>query len=478
MSGPKIDQAELERQKKEALERARLERIRKIKEATESCDRILQEIKNTISSVNAEFSEQIRQASTEAAMQDTVDRIRGAKARLAKQLLQVMDISIPAEPEEILALNSMLQNSLSKAREVYRSDTKSDYDRILSFFEEVKGQRQLSSFSSSLEELEKEDMTTISFCFSEKINRTEVITEELKQAAKTAMEELAEILNSEFSSISCRQVASKYVKSIIRDLQNDPTGLKKTIQEFNLAKIRIQKDLADLDDLYQEYIAEYVVFIDEVNASRREKLDIVPKSRKAFETREALQAEITELKTISRRVNEQNYIKEQINEVMALFGYQMCEDIVLDPEQSGEHYLCEHRDGKKAVHIQVLGAKQIMMEVVGTAQGSKAHSRDITAEYENTCTDQETEALLREQGYFCLIHPKITEELRKRGVILRERVHREPSRMYCRNIINYGAFSDKYTEKKNKEVYRVVNPETRRVEQRKKLLQKEMKVRT
>lgn len=442
MSGPKIDQAELERQRREALERARLERIRKIREATEAVNRTLDEIKTAIERVRGDHQTQIAKLSSEVEMQDTLRRIKEAKNKLTKTLSQVLDISVPTEPEDILLLNSKVFEAFMKAEADYNQETKEDYQRLETFMNNLQQQQEMSSFSGALNE-ESEIIETIDFDFEKTLLKQNIeLSEDLRSAAEQALDELAVILNSEFSSLTTRHTASDYAKKITEAIRENPVVLRKVVSEVSLAKIRIQRELADLEDLYQEYVAEYVVFLAELNESRKEKLDIIPKSRRELPTMKALQNELSTLKKLSRQVNEHNYIKQQINEVMELFGYQMCEDIVLAPEQSGNHYLCESKSGKTAIHIHVSESKQIMMEIVGT-EHRKAHGvNGVSAKLEKINSIEnatEAESLLAEQGRFCSIHPQITEELKKRGVLLSEKSHKLPSLEYCKRIINFGS---------------------------------------
>lgn len=442
MSGPKIDQAELERQRREALERARLERIRKIREATEAVNRTLDEIKAEIERVRDDYRAQIAKVSDEIEMQDTLTRIKAAKNKLTKALTQLLDISVPTEPEDILLLNSKISEALMKAESKYCSETKEDYERIDTFMSNLQQQQAMNSFSKSLNE-GTEVLEFIDFDFEKALlKQKEDVSDDLRIAAEQALDELATILNSEFSSFTTKLTASDYAKRITMAARENPTELRKVVNEVSLAKIRIQREVTDMEDLYQEYVAEYVVFLAELNESRKEKLDIIPKSRRELPTLKALQDELSTLKKLSRQVNEHNYIKQQIDEVMELFGYQMCEDIVLSPEQTGNHYLCESKNGKTAIHIHVSESKQIMMEIVGTERSNSQEINGVSAKLEKINSREnamEAEALLAEQGRFCSIHPQITEELRKRGVILSEKSHKLPSFEYCKKIINFEA---------------------------------------
>lgn len=442
MSGPKIDQAELERQRREALERAHLERIRKIREATEAVNRTLDEIKAVIERVRGDHQAQIAKVSSEIEMQDTLARIKEAKNKLTKALSQVLDISVPTEPEDILLLNSKISEAFKKAEAGYYQETQEDYQRIKTFLNNLHQQQEMSAFSGSLNE-RSEVIEIIDFDFEKTLlKKKEEVSEDIRTAAEQALDELAVILNSDFSSLTTRQTASDYAKRITEAIRENPADLRKVVSEVSLAKIRIQRELADLEDLYQEYVAEYVVFLAELNESRKEKLDIIPKSRRELSTLKALQDELSTLKKLSRQVNEHNYIKQQINEVMELFGYQMCEDIVLAPEQTGNHYLCESKSGKTAIHIHVSESKQIMMEIVGTEHRKSQEMNGVSAKLEKINSREnatEAESLLAEQGRFCSIHPQITEELRKRGVILSEKSHKLPSLEYCKKIINFGS---------------------------------------
>jgi hypothetical protein len=130
---------------------------------------------------------------------------------------------------------------------------------------------------------------------------------------------------------------------------------------------------------------------------------------------------------------------------MKSFGYNTSEEIILDVNQTGSHYICENESGQSAIHVHISDKKQIMMEIVGVGE-SAAVSNDgsvngiITAS--SDLSDNERDTLLVEQGGFCELHPKIVDELRKRDLILNVKSRKSPDRKYCKKITPVTAGQD------------------------------------
>ena len=139
---------------------------------------------------------------------------------------------------------------------------------------------------------------------------------------------------------------------------------------------------------------------------------------------------------------------------MQLHGYNLCEDVIFDTNQKGCHFLCPKKGRKTAIHIHISNisnSKQIMMEVVGTGEKQVEQANGVTHDFSDLTADAKVDEskLIQEQYNFCNIHPAITEDLRKRGVILGTIEHRKPDSKYCRKIItlieeetNEGLFED------------------------------------
>lgn len=459
MSGPKIDHVELERRKKEALERARQERLRQIRLATDTFNQTIQEIRAIGNKIKRDHTSDILLVKEANEMQMTIQNVSDLKDTYISLLIDLTKTALPSEVDDILECAAVIKKQASSLEREYAGKIKQEFIRIKDFIEAGHRQRDYEIVSlAMMEERSDHAFVSIDFEFEKQIiAESKNITKDLKLISQSALDELSIIINSVEITYIDKKEAVALAKRIINAMLHGEAAVKKAVTEYNLAKVGMIERIKEFKDLYQEYLAEYVLFIDELNIMRRQKISITPKGKNMFLTIAQLEEEIRALREVSKQTNEQNYIRAQLNDVMQMFGYDLCEDIVLNEEQKGRHYSCQQIAGKTAIHIHVSDARQIMMEIIITENKKVDKKEDVSAVLlDCTALDaNEIEFLLAEQGRFCDMHPQMVEELRKRGVILNGKSHRKTDIKYSKKIIHL--ISDEILEQPIEDENKIIN---------------------
>ena len=447
MSGPKIDQAELERQRRAELERARQERLRKIREETDRLNTEISRTKAQIDNIDRHLLSLVRNVENADEMALTVPRLMELKTAYKAQLTRALEINVPTEPDAILARTRKLADITKNITESYFNEVKPLEERITDFNKQLEIQNTVAStfkdFSAEREEIKNiED-----FDFTVRMDHVVCSDIEItvKERATQILSEIEELINSESIQESDMKNLLAIANNIYRTAFETNAFFEAAAIEYNVMKPGIVKNMAIFDDIYQDYYAEYVVYVDLINKNRINPIGIMPKEKYNFASIEELQEETALLAQESKIAMERNYIREQIDDVMRLFGYNISEEIILDANQIGSHYMCENKSGQSAIHVHISDKKQIMMEIVGIGESagvSTNSSINGTITASSDLSDSERNNLLSEQGGFCEIHPKIVEELSKRGVILNAKSRKSPDLKYCKKITPVTAGKD------------------------------------
>lgn len=441
MSGPKIDYAEIERQKKAALECERQKRLEEVKKAAEDCNQVKQKIRQSYNQINSDHQSLIDSVSQFSEMAFTIQEIQTIKKDFSNQLLSLVQSPLPADPTKIRQLSCDIEAKYIILQKDYNEKTSKEFHRVEDFLSSLQQKTNLEAFSRTMSEYSNTNKTiSTNFDFDTGIINAPV-TIDSETHINTTLNEIEEFINSDNIPGDLQDIVMGFAKNINESKGQDDSAINAALMEFDIAKSLIQQRISDFENQYMEYTAEYIIYIDELNSFRKQKIAITPKGRNMFRTIDQLNNELITLKKISRQTNEQNYIRGQIDEVMKLFGYDLCQDIILDPDQKGQHFLCPQKKGKTAIHIHLSDSDQIMMEIVNTGNKRVEQPDGVSAVLSNIADDDSSEKqeLLAEQGRFCSIHQGMTDELRKRGVILKPKVHHGPGLKYCNSIINLVA---------------------------------------
>jgi hypothetical protein len=257
------------------------------------------------------------------------------------------------------------------------------------------------------------------------------------------LNEIEELLDSD-------SIQSKDINSLLKlskrlhEMGHDNTAastieFENLVSDYESKKNEIVRNKEIFDDLYQDYYAEYIAWVSNVNKLRLTPLPIEPKGKCKFKSIEALDNERKQIAKESKRVMVSNEIRKQINEVMDMFGYETAEDVEFSNNPAGAHYVCESTVNETALHISVTDDNKLLMEVVGFERAlDKNNSTKATITNTLGLSNEEISLLINEQRGFCNIHPKIVEELRKRGVLLNEHARTTPNSSSCKKIKLYS----------------------------------------
>lgn len=434
MSGPKIDHAELERQRKIELERQRLERLRRINEATNNLvltqDRIKKTIRDIISDLNYEltFCSEVLKNEIQRAKDDAIETLN--------QVIAVK--SVPTEADEINCLNQLMIcafnktygdtylhkiNQIKAIIETERKDEAND--------EKLRAAFTFNQFVKTEDNNSKGDDNKDNLCFDFHYCEDDFAPD---NKVEGLFENIEELINSDAITLEDMKYLFEFRSDLIASLNLDFNAQKAVISEAELLIQKIKYNIQLFNDIYMSYYSEYILYINEINKTRRSKmLDILPKEKHQFKSINELEDELSMVRIRTRKLSQQNYIRRQLDEVMKELGYHISEEVIFNSANCGQHLICRSGTDATALHVHISDSKNVMIEVVGCHNGAKdEYDKIVTAD---ELTNQETEKLIESQNRFCEIHPIISKKLKERGVIFNPVSHKMPSLKYCKKII-------------------------------------------
>jgi len=199
---------------------------------------------------------------------------------------------------------------------------------------------------------------------------------------------------------------------------------EKEIIENRLKDIEIENK--KIEKLYNDYLKEvYFLGIEE------------KKLIKDFLSEEEIKKEIDLLKKKGKEIVKRNYIKEQLDEVMAKHGFNVIDPEEIDGVRKNTEVLYGIDDSTGINVFMTENASLVTLKVIGIG-------------FDDEITDQESERLYQEQCNFCSLHPELLDELRNRGVILEEKKYNKADKRYNSKIRVKNFASDKKSDGKNK----------------------------
>lgn len=437
MSGPKIDHAELERQRKIALERERQERLRQIRLSTGEYRRVQSKCHAFCEQITRDMAGAMHEVAACEEMSYTLQRIYELKETYRKSIEALANVTLPTTPDEIYALAAKLDIESEKMLREYKESAADMLARIQEFHESTRQLENDNSFSNQLVGHNEDSAIFVDFDFcKDKVLHCGNVSGRLKDEAEESLDEIRELVNNSAITYCDRKELMEFAKHILDASQCGEGALQGAVKEYTIGRIGIVQRIQEFEEAYQDYLAEYVTYLSEITERSGNHKKMMPKTMSDFSSVDELVQETVRIQQISQSENEQNYIRSQLNEVMAMFGYDLCEDIVLDPTQKGHHYLSKSGNDSTAIHIHVSETKQMMMEIVGTGIMDEQREKNVDAVIHDgmSADDPDTKDILAAQGRFCAMHPQIVVELKKRGVILNEKIHRAPDIKYCKRI--------------------------------------------
>lgn len=443
MSGPKIDKAELERLKQAELERQRIERLRKIQLATKQLNSVFELIRKHLAEINTQHNRLINDAGHNEEMLQAVNGIKEHFNEYRQLMTTLLNKSVPTEAEEIILCAAEVSSAEKIAYEKYISDTTSLYSRVESY---LSSQKQLDSLLSNTFSSQKtqDNIPIEDFDFRKCVDSIKnIISDEESKSLKIdqLFDRIENLINSDSLSDEKRRELYHLAIKLQKNAELGSGSFKAIVAESTIVLDQMELDAKAFEDMYLQYYAEYVSFLEIVNRNLSSKFSIVPKERYSFATLLDLQEERDVIRKLSISANEQSYIRAQIDEVMKEVGYNVTDEINFGENRVGSHFICKSKSADTAIHIHLSESNQIMMEIVSAETQPQTDDTSVTGKMVNykELSEEQCESLLEEQGRFCYLHPQIVEKLKERGVILDAKTHKKPAVEYCKTIVKLDA---------------------------------------
>lgn len=474
MSGPKIDYAELERQRQAELERQRKERLRQIKMATDELNVQLSVARKNQATVESDSMHLISSLSDRSEMQDVLFKISEIKKEHQIKISALLNESVPTEADDIRAMTKRIAEKTVDIYGIYLTTVKPYINRLKSFIDSENEAASVRSFVVSTKSPTISSIETFDFCAAkETIEEKSGISEHSKHSVDETFNQLEQLINSDSIVPYSKKDLLLIADELYRAAFEGESSVTAKIVECDVLITRYQNEQIAFEDLYSTYYSEYVAYLEIINATRDIPLKIVPKERNSFNSIGELSSELHLLQELSRNANEQGYIRQQIDEVLQKFGYCTTEEIVLNKTQKDPHIISRKKSDLNAtesstgLHIHLSNKGAIMMEVVGISESSSCSPGIETSKVirPDEITDSQKEQLLLEQKSFCELHPQIVAELKKRGVNLSEKMHLKPDIQYASVILNYEDDNRMYID--DDEIINIQESDRKKVARRK-----------
>lgn len=185
---------------------------------------------------------------------------------------------------------------------------------------------------------------------------------------------------------------------------------------------------------YEEQIKEYGEEFDELVSKHRYYSECLGMSVIAFtfsmDTLNSLRHEVAELESQSEKIEEQQYISENLDQVMRDMGYNVVgsREVV---KKSGRKFRNElyHFSEGSVVNVTYAANGQISMELGGVDTCDREPS------------EEESSVLCDEMVEFCDEFPEIERRLKEKGVVLMNRISMLPPAEEYAQIINVSDFN-------------------------------------
>lgn len=402
MSGPKLSAAEIEAQRRAQLERERQERLRRLREAQNRYNTS----KANVAGLRRQLSELLD------------DNIAGIKAvspagaetltSTINQMLARMDMN----PVENSASEEAWNDSAIKSRERAmklleegKAVIEQEANRIGTYNARALTAAQHASVSTVIENAVREDAQV-----QKSLEFSPIPQAGIEVHLSSCLRELRELLEQKQAPML--KTAAALAGEAERILKSIEHGQEKDIELDAQDIINREQDLIDeieeCKELYEEYSAVAAI----VNT---ETLDLTE-----FSGVEMLEQEIHDLRRCHQRKDEMDFIADQVNQVMLELGYEFVSSHVLQQESEKD--------------MSVYGADEETGVVVYTGENGEVMMQVVSLGDTEEMSEAEIEESLDLQLSFCASHQDIVEELRNRGVLLRQVNYQPPRREYAKKV--------------------------------------------
>ncbi|HCS10408.1 MAG TPA: hypothetical protein DIV40_03020, partial [Clostridiales bacterium] len=217
MSGPKIDHVELERRKREEIERVHKERLRQIRLATDIFYKTMQEVKTISENIRRDRANIIDSLKMSNEMRMTLQDISSIKKAYINKLIGLTNVSLPSEAEDILVQSKGIKDKADSLKTEYDNKASLGFTRIQDFIRAEQRQSDYESFTLSMLDAKLDSITgSIDFEFEKEIiANSESISDEVKMDTHFALDEISNIINSDGITHKDKKETAAFAKKII-----------------------------------------------------------------------------------------------------------------------------------------------------------------------------------------------------------------------------------------------------------------------
>lgn len=419
MSGPKGGKWRLQEEARRRLEwerRRRLAEEVQKKRTVEEFNRTLKDARSMITDFEDRISS-IPSTDTDSilfsGLNEETEKIR---AKYSKKLQHLAGTKLPQGTLGIRKATKRLESQLEQIKNQFDGEINAVENKereASSIIQSDKNQKEFSARLASTKKREKN--TTVDFVFSAGSEKEKNKLQGIVSDMDFSIKKIQEYMLLSGPDASGKREAEETVK-LCRDCINrdfDTTAkkiefIRKRYQHLKLVEQRLKKDISDFDNAYAQYVVECT----------EQGLDA--RSKASFESVKDLGEEIRQLQELALEMASQNYVKEQIADVMEDMGYRVISSEILRPQNSPDQDYYQF-DDNSAIRVSISNEGTIMMEVLGTGDHSPLD-------------DKEIEELLAKQEAFCQIHPDILNRMEERGIFIKDRFHQRPHRDFAKKV--------------------------------------------
>ena len=406
MSGPKLSAAEIEARRRAQLERERQERLRRLREAQNRYNTSKASVARLVRQLSELFNENI--APIQAVSMDGAETL----TTTINQLLACMNMNTVenSSSEEAWDNAAIISHERAlKLLEKGKALIEQEVARIGAYSVRVLTAARHASVSNVIENTVREDVQV-----QKSIEFSPVQQAGIEEHLSACLSELRQLLEQKQTPMktAVAVLVGEIEAFIASEEFRQEKDLKRRIQDILNREQDLIDEIEECTDLYEEYSAISAI----VNA---EPLELAEVSGV-----EMLEQEIHDLQCRYQRKDEMDYIADQVNQVMLELGYEFVSSHVLQQETEKDMSVYGV-DEKTGVVIYTGENGEVMMQVVGFGDTEEMSTEEI-------------EESLDLQLSFCAAHQDIVEELKKKGILLRQVNYESPGRKHARKICIAG----------------------------------------
>ena len=354
-------------------------------------------------------------------IEDNINKIIEISSRNEKEEIASLIDKIPADKiEGSRSIILEIKDTVNRIIKINNVNTK-DFKKFE--FKETKIERKENNETFDFSNLSKKDS-----------NETVVSNDNIEIIMKEIFEDLTNFLEA-------KEYIVKYRQQIF-DMRNQILELEREVLDLDIKKklilekkVSIKNELKKIEfenkkveALYEDYLKE-AYSIDYSNI----------KPIKDFSSNEEIKNETEILRKKAQSFSEKNYIREQVDEVISKYGYNMISPEYIE-KSNKKNRLLYQVDNSTGIEVFMSDTEQQMFtfKVVGIG-------------FDEELNEKESDRLYEEQCNFCSMYPELINELKTRGIIFEKVNYNEPDRKYNTKIKLKNNFENRNNKRKSKE---------------------------